>query len=759
MQAEAAAGKRAVGDMARPGEEERGMLREALRGFLARAWVRPENADRVGDPDAIAEIWRGLCGQGVAGLGRDRAEGGLAEMLVVMEELGRAACRAPLPAAFVANLACGGRQADAAQLSAFLDAVQDGRAIPALAFGPQDLDRDGGRVAVADGAATGELRHVEAGEGATHLLFADGEGDALLLADVASAGVERLPARAMGAGGQAHLRLDRVPALRLALPPGRLAELRDIHRLCLAARALGAVDAGFGMAVDWAKERRQFGKPIGSFQAVQHKLADNLMILEAARLSLANAAACHDRGDATWRSFGAAAFAFAADRLRKAALENHHAMGAVGYAEAHALPGLTKFAHLDLVAHGGLRRAREELAARYLAPDAAGLPEHDLGADGNAFRQEVRAWLQDHWVGARKAAFDARPFHQREYDPEFARDLGRTGWIALGWPKAFGGQARGPLEQLAFVEEMERVEAPRTGAAVQAAMLMVSGTPEQQAALLPAIARGEAVYGMGYSEPEAGSDLASLRTRAERDGDGWVINGQKIWTTTYWGDFMLLATRTDPDAEPRHAGITMFLVPMDSPGITVKPMKTMYDGTFANIFYDDVRVPDSARVGAVNGGWKVLTGALSSERSIVSAGIIAKVAHDFDTFCAWLRAEDGGALAADPWVRDRIGDLAAQIEACRLLSLRCVELTEAQVTPPHYAAMVKVQAGELMERFGETALDIAGRAATLSEDCPGAMLRGRIEQKLRHSLMWVISIGTNEIQRTLIATRGLGLPR
>ena len=164
------------------------------------------------------------------------------------------------------------------------------------------------------------------------------------------------------------------------------------------------------------------------------------------------------------------------------------------------------------------------------------------------------------------------------------------------------------------------------------------GTPAQQARYLPEILRGEAMHGMGYSEPDSGSDLASLRTSAVLDGDQWVINGQKIWTTTYWGKYMFLAARTDRDAKPQHAGISMFIVPMDTPGISVKPAATMYDGKFANIFYDDVRVPAENIVGPVNGGWKVLTGALANERGTVGGGIVLKVAHGFDLLCREIRA-------------------------------------------------------------------------------------------------------------------------
>jgi alkylation response protein AidB-like acyl-CoA dehydrogenase len=249
------------------------------------------------------------------------------------------------------------------------------------------------------------------------------------------------------------------------------------------------------------------------------------------------------------------------------------------------------------------------------------------------------------------------------------------------------------------------------------------------------------MHGMGYSEPQAGSDLAALRTSAVRADDAWIINGQKIWTTTWWGKYMLLAARTDPAAKPPHAGISMFIVPMEAPGITIQPATTMYDGSFANIFYDDVRIPLENMVGELNGGWKVV--------------------HAFEQLRRHVIAKEGDIppLCDDPIVRNRMAALASEIEVGRQLMMHCAELAADGITPPEYGAMSKVFSGELMERFGEGALDIIGMRAALSEQMPGALDNGRFEQNLRHSLMWVISIGTNEIQRNLIAQRGLGLPR
>jgi alkylation response protein AidB-like acyl-CoA dehydrogenase len=725
-----------------PGDEERALLRDSLRGWLAAHWPAAGAVERSTDRQAVAALWQGLAGQGLATLGRDPAEGGLREAVLVMEELGRAAAPAPMAGTLLANLLLGRLAGDAS-------APGHGLRLAVAATDGMSID---------DGLAGGTLLAVDGAPHATQLLVPTAAG--LALVDLEGGGVQVEPARALGLDGHAgwcQVRLHNATVRVLPLPPDVNAAARPLLRLLLLARAHGAARRAFELAVDYVKERRQFGQPIGRFQAVQHKLANGLIALEGVRLTLQQAASAFDLGVTDWTYFAAAAPAFAGQALRQVSLETHHAFGAIGYAEEHEAPRHFRRVHLDTLVIGGATEARRELAAALLDPDNATLPEYDLGPAGNAFRQEVREWLQAHWSGERKAAFDRQPFHDREFDASFLKDIGATGWIGLAWPAAHGGQARSPREQLGFTEAMERAEAPRFGASVQANALIMHGTAEQQARYLPEILRGDAMHGMGYSEPEAGSDLASLRTRAVRDGDHWVINGQKIWTTTWWGQYMFLAARTDPDARPPHAGISMFIVPMDTPGITVKPATTMYDGSFANIFYDDVRIPADHIVGPAGGGWKVLTDALANERGTVGGGIVLKVAHAFDLLCRDVRAVP--ELRRDPLVRDRIGALAAEIEVGRQLMLHCAELAESGTTPPEMGAISKVFSGELMERFGEAALDILGPRAALSQGAPGALRNGRYEQNLRHSLMWVISIGTNEIQRSLIAQRGLGLPR
>ena len=740
-----------------PNEEARTLLRESLRGFLAEHWSADKAAARSASPEQVLRIWTKLVRQGIASLGWDRSEGGLSEILVVMTELGRATCPAPMWSASLVNLVLSGaREAAAVEL---IDRLHAGAARVTFSFGALDPDRQAASICFTNGRASGLLRFVEVAASCTHLLVAI-DPSTLALIELGGPGVALEPTRAMGLPGLYQLRLDAAPARLLGVDI-LLGDLLRKGKLALLSRAHGAARRAFELVVDYAGERHQFGQPIGKFQAIQHKLANSLIALEGVRLTLDHAADLHDQDDVNWRYFADAAAAFGGEALRRVSLEIQHTFGAIGYAEEHESPLHFKRVHLDTVALGGSHEARRNIASFLLDGGGAALPEYDLGPAGNDLRQQVRVWLEQHWSGERKAAFDKRPFAKREFDPEFALDIGKTGWIGLGWPEEFGGQARSPLEQIAFIETMERAEAPRIGAAIQANALMMFGTREQQLKYLPEILRGEAMHGMGYSEPQAGSDLAALRTSAVRDGEHWVINGQKIWTTTWWGKYMFLAARTDKDAKPPHAGISMFIVPMDSKGITIGPSTTMYDGSFANIFYDDVRIPLENIVGEVNGGWKVLTGALAFERGLVGGGIVLKVAHAFEQLRRHVMARqaDASPLSEDPIVRDRMAVLASEIEVGRQLMMQCAELAADGITPPKYGAISKVFSGELMERFGEAALDILGMRATLSEGMPGALDNGRFEQNLRHSLMWVISIGTNEIQRSLIAQRGLGLPR
>lgn len=390
----------------------------------------------------------------------------------------------------------------------------------------------------------------------------------------------------------------------------------------------------------------------------------------------------------------------------------------------------------------------------------ATLPAHDMGQAADAFRKEVRDWLAKNWTPERRAEHKKKPFKDHGWDAEFSKLMGRAGYIGVGWPKEFGGQGRSPSEQIALMTEMGYADAPTSAhniaETIVAHALFSYGTKAQHDEWLPPIRRGERCFGLGYSEPEAGSDLAALRTRAERDGDHWVVNGQKLWSTGGdKADFMWLAVRTDPEAK-KHAGISVLIVDLHSPGVTIRPSLALYGKTFSASFYDNVRVPAKNMVGEVNNGWKVITDALAAERVMIGSTRVAGIEHAFDRLTEYVRSNP--ALRGDAVVRDRIGALAAEIEVARQLQMRNIRLVEQGRTPIAEAAMNKVFTSELQERVGQAALDILGSGGLLSEDSPSAPV-GEMEQFLRHSIMGMLGGGTNEIQRNIIALRGLDLPR
>ncbi|HKX79027.1 MAG TPA: acyl-CoA dehydrogenase family protein [Novosphingobium sp.] len=391
------------------------------------------------------------------------------------------------------------------------------------------------------------------------------------------------------------------------------------------------------------------------------------------------------------------------------------------------------------------------------------LPEFDLDPIAKAFRQEVRGWLKQNWTDTREAEHNKLPFKDRSWDRDFQKALGVRGWIGAGWAKQDGGLGLGPAEQLVLIEEMELARVP-IGHVVAETMIAPSiikfGSEAQKARYLPPIRAGEIIFALGYSEPEAGSDLASLKTRAVRDGSGWRINGQKMWSTgADKADLLWLAARTDPDAKPRHAGISVFIVPMDAPGLTVRPGLAMYGKTFSELHIEDMWLPDDALVGEVDKGWAIVTNALASER-VTIGGAVALLQRALDQLTTYISiAEAGGRkLRDDAVILDRLGALAADIEAARQLALRNIRLASEGRVPVHEASMAKVFVAELQGRLGEASLDILGSGGLLSEGVPSAPV-GEMEQLLRHTIMQILGGGASEIQRNIIALRGIGLPR
>ncbi|WP_234401993.1 acyl-CoA dehydrogenase family protein, partial [Thermobifida halotolerans] len=456
-----------------------------------------------------------------------------------------------------------------------------------------------------------------------------------------------------------------------------------------------------------------------------------------------------------WTLAAALAVRYVGDTATSVMFGAQHTLGAIGFFEEHEAAWLFRRVHADVAR---LRAAARHATgvSRALVEQGRSLPSFHLGEAAEEFRSRIRALLAEHRV----VDGHGRQDHDRE---RLRAAMAERGLFSLGWPVEEGGREAGVAEQAVLNEEMKYARGP-VDRAMSAAMLLghsilKHGTPEQKAEFLPLIRRGEMRFCLGYSEPEAGSDLASLRTGAVRDGDHWVVNGQKSWTTrAHTASHVWLAVRTDPDAVPRHAGITIFLVPMDTPGITVQRHTALSGEVSCTVFYDDVRVPDSARVGEVNGGWRVITDALAAER-VVMGGVAATLLRQLDDLLEHLRTDPERMLGADgSGKRERLESLAARLQAARALVLEATRAMAGGGGSDLAAPMAGVLGGELAEDFGQGVLELLGPDAALGADVPRAPGGGVFERALRTSPMFVIGGGTNDIQRAIVA-RGLGLPR
>ena len=377
-----------------------------------------------------------------------------------------------------------------------------------------------------------------------------------------------------------------------------------------------------------------------------------------------------------------------------------------------------------------------------------------------AFRQEIRTFLRERLP-------DGGPGWNGENEFEFARtflqQLAPKRWIAPVWPEEYGGLGLGLWEQVVFNEEMSYRGAPSSNLSAVGYLgptIMMYGTEEQKRQHLPGITSGEVFWCQGYSEPEAGSDLASLQTRAVADGDDFIISGQKIWTSqAHYSDWIFLLARTDPDA-PKHKGISYFLLDMKSPGITVRPLINMGNQAgFNEVFFDNVRVPRSGLLGELNRGWYMATTTLDMERSSVAGSSGSR--RSLEELIAFARETkvNGGRLQDLPLVRNKLAELWIELNISKFLSYRVVTLQERGLMPNHEASIVKVFNSEYGQRLSRAGLHILGLYGQLHPESPYARLRGRFERWYLISTAITIAAGTSEIQRNIIATRGLGLPR
>ena len=343
------------------------------------------------------------------------------------------------------------------------------------------------------------------------------------------------------------------------------------------------------------------------------------------------------------------------------------------------------------------------------------------------------------------------------------KQMAADGWLGIGWPKEYGGQGRSQIEQFIFYDESMRAGAPIPMLTINTVgpTIMANGTEAQKDFFLPKILAGEITFCIGYSEPEAGTDLASLKTKAVRDGDEYVINGQKMWTSLASdADYCWLAVRTDPDAA-KHKGISMIIVDMkNTPGITVEPLHLLSSHDINAVFYDDVRVPADNIVGGENNGWNLIVNQLNHERvTLCSAGLLQQSYDEVVEYARATPGTGGGRLVDEQWVQLNLARVKSGLEFLRLINWKVAWTATQGGMDVADASTIKVFGTEFYLESFRLLMEVLGPRAYLEGESTEAVLRGRLEMNYRSLVILTFGGGTNEIQRDLIAMFGLGLPR
>ena len=718
--------------------EEHAALHDAVR-----RWTEthcPPSVPRAlldSDSEELPGFWASLVEQGWLGLHVSEPDGGqgfgLAELAVVLEELGRAVAPGPfLPTVLTsAVIAAGGREA---VRRALLPGLCDGSTTGAVALGPAAIVAEpaGDGAVRLSGRAGPVLGAAQAGLVVVPATGPDGESWYAL--DAGDVTVERLasldPTRRVGAvvvDGAAVGAERRLPDL-----DGRV--VADLAAIVMSAECAGGADWCVDTAASHAKVREQFGRPIGQFQAVKHRCADMLVAAgQAAAVAWDAARGADDRQEASLAA--AVAGALAPEAFFTCAKDCVQVLGGIGFTWEHDVHLYLKRAASVRALLGGPEPWRARVAGLALAGARRSL-DVALPEEADPVRVEVRA-LAESLVGREPG--------------EVRRRLADEGYMAPHWPPPWGRGAD-PVEQLVIDQELQRARVRRPQLAVGAWALptiIAHGTDEQQERWVGPTLRGEITWCQMFSEPGAGSDLASLTTKATRADGGWLLTGQKVWTSiAQRADWAICLARTDPDA-PRHEGITYFLVDMRSAGIDVRPLRELTgQAMFNEVFLSDVFVPDDCVVGAVNGGWRLARTTLANERVSMGSGSSFGLGVESLIQLITSRAAD------DPVSVDRLGGLLAEAECLAVLGFRLTLRALSGAEPGPESSVRKLVGVEHDQRVQETGMTLLGPdgATVVGDAAPwtGGFLANRC---------LTIAGGTSEIQRNVIAERLLGLPR
>ena len=388
--------------------------------------------------------------------------------------------------------------------------------------------------------------------------------------------------------------------------------------------------------------------------------------------------------------------------------------------------------------------------------------DFELGPDERRFQEEVERFLRENHS---PEVMDANPeqLSQTVDSPAkraFMRKLGERGWLGMSWPKEYGGSELPGIYDFILTEALSRHGAPQPGKGVGIVgkTIIRHGSEKLKREFLPRIVRGEIEFAIGYSEPQAGSDAANMQLRAERVPGGWKLDGQKIWTTSaHFADWYWVGARTDREA-PKHKGITLFLIPMDHEGLTVRPTWTIGDERTNEVFFDDVFVPDEYTVGELNRGWTYICEALDLERFAMMP--VGPLERKLEALCSHLAGaeREGRPLRDEPRVRGRVAALVTALEVARMLQRRVVSEAVKGRVPTVESSMYKLYMTRLGQQVADAALDLLGPEGQLRPGDDDAPLGGRFERSYRYTVVDTIGGGASEIQKNIIARRGLGLP-
>lgn len=684
------------------------------------------------EDEHLPPFWDDLAGLGWLGLHVEEAHGGegfgLGELAVVLEELGHACAPGPfLPTVLTSALIQSHGSAD--QKARWLPGLVDGSRCGAVAF-------SSGALTGAGPQASGALRPVLGG-GLADVVLApvriDGD-EVWYLVEMGDLDLTPLPSldstrrvAVVEADGAPLPSADRVPGLRRP-------QVEELVVTLVAAECVGGAAWCLDTAADYAKVREQFGRPIGQFQAVKHRCADMLLSIEQARAAAWDAAREADQHE--FALAAAVAGALAPEAYADAAKDCIQVLGGIGFTWEHDAHLHLKRAMSVRALTGGASPWRRRVAT-LAASGARRTLTVDLPPGHDAHRTEVREFL------ATVKAADRSEWTARIAD---------GGYLVPYWPRPWGRGA-GPVEQLVIDEEFDAARVRRPHLQVGAWVLptlIAHGTPEQQERWIPGTLRGEIAWCQMFSEPGAGSDLASLTTKAVRGDGGWLLSGQKVWTTlAHQAQFAICLARTDPSV-PKHEGITCFVVDMTSSGIDVRPLRELTGHEMFNeVFLSDVFVPDDCVVGAVDDGWRAARTTLENER--VSMGSGSTFGPGVENV---LRLACGGDDPADAVTLDEVGALLAVGQSLAVLGLRTTLRALSGAEPGPESSVRKLLGVEHEQRVQEAGLALLGPDGAAADGEAAAWIAGFLGNRCL-----TIAGGTSEVQRNVIAERLLGLPR